>query len=122
MADETRSGPFTATEEPNARASYGGATQPGSAPGTGTAGAQPGSAEATGPTGAQAPQGGGFPLPVPSLPFGVDPKKALWWGGLAALAAVEIIEWPVAAVVGVGSYVAERWAREDARRSAKQPS
>jgi hypothetical protein len=36
----------------------------------------------------------------------------LWWGGLAALAAVEIIEWPVALVVGVGSFVAERMARQ----------
>jgi len=41
----------------------------------------------------------------------------LWYGGLAALAAIEVIEWPVAAVVGVGSYVAERLAREDAEHS-----
>jgi hypothetical protein len=60
-------------------------------------------------------------LPVPGLPGNVDPKKVLWWGGLAALAAVGVIEWPVAAVVGAGSYVAERWAREDARRAARQP-
>lgn len=59
-------------------------------------------------------------LPVPGLPFSMDRKKVLWWGGLAALAAVGVIEWPVAAVVGAGSYVAERWAREDARRDAQQ--
>jgi hypothetical protein len=46
----------------------------------------------------------------------------LWWGGLAALAAVGVIEWPVAAVVGAGSYVAQRWAREDARRDVRQES
>ena len=59
-------------------------------------------------------------LPIPGLPFSMDRKKVLWWGGLAALAAVGVIEWPVAAVVGAGSYVAERWAREDARRDAQQ--
>ena len=61
-------------------------------------------------------------LSLPGLPSSVDPKRALWWGGLAALAAVEVIEWPVAVVVGVGSYVAERWARDDARRAAQQRS
>jgi hypothetical protein len=60
--------------------------------------------------------------PLPGLPFSVDPKKALWWGGLAALATVGVLEWPVAAVVGVGSYVAERWARDDARHAANQRS
>ncbi len=42
--------------------------------------------------------------------------------GLAALATVGVIEWPVAAVVGAGSYVAERWARDDARRAGQQRS
>jgi hypothetical protein len=110
MADETHSASFTATEDPITRANYGGASQ------------QPESARPAGPAGAQAPKGGGFPMPVPGLPFGIEPKKALWWGGLAALAAVEVIEWPVAVVVGVGSWVAERWAREDARRAGNQPS
>lgn len=67
--------------------------------------------------------GGAFPsLPVPGLPFSVDPKKVLWWGGLAALATVGVLEWPVAAVVGAGSYVAERWARDDARHAAHHSS
>jgi hypothetical protein len=35
-------------------------------------------------------------------------------GGLAALAAIEIIEWPVALVVGAGSLVAERMVHQDA--------
>jgi hypothetical protein len=59
--------------------------------------------------------------PLPGMP-GVlpDPKRLLWWGGLAALAAVEVIEWPVAVVVAAGSYVAERMARDDIRRDASQ--
>lgn len=61
-------------------------------------------------------------MPLPGLPLAVDPKRVLWWGGLAALAAIGVIEWPVAAVVGAGSYVAERWAREDARRAARPAS
>jgi hypothetical protein len=46
----------------------------------------------------------------------------LWWGGLAALAAIEIIEWPVALVVGAGSVVAEGLARQDAAQSPTQHS
>ena len=61
-------------------------------------------------------------LPLPGRPFGVDPKRLLWYGGLAALATVGVLEWPVAAVVGVGSYVAERMARDDAARAAREPS
>jgi hypothetical protein len=61
----------------------------------------------------------GFRLPWPQG-FEVDPKRLLWLGGLAALAAVEIIEWPVALVVGAGSYVAEWMARQDADNSAAQ--
>lgn len=61
-----------------------------------------------------------LPLPLPGLPFGIDPKRLLWYGGLAALATVGVLEWPVAAVVGVGSYVTERMAREDALRAVRQ--
>lgn len=61
-------------------------------------------------------------LPLPGLPFGIDSKRLLWYGGLAGLAAVGILEWPVAAVVGVGTYVAERMAREDASRAERQHS
>jgi hypothetical protein len=63
-----------------------------------------------------------LPLPLPGLPFSVDPKRLLWYGGLAALATVGVLEWPVAAVVGVGSFVSERLAREDALRAARQRS
>ena len=61
-------------------------------------------------------------LTMPSLPFNIDSKRVLWYGGLAALATVGVLEWPVAAVVGIGSYVTERMAREDASRAARQPS
>lgn len=63
-----------------------------------------------------------LPLTLPGLPFPVDPKRMLWYGGLAALATVGVLEWPVAVVVGVGSYVTERMAREDALRAARQHS
>jgi hypothetical protein len=46
----------------------------------------------------------------------------LWWGGLAAVAAVGIVEWPVALVVGAGSYVAERLVRQDVRRDLGEAS
>jgi len=32
----------------------------------------------------------------------------LWWGGLVGAAAVGVLEWPVAAAVGIGTYVAQR--------------
>jgi hypothetical protein len=41
------------------------------------------------------------------LPNGAK-GNMLWWGSLAALAALEIVDWPVAAVVAAGSWVAER--------------
>lgn len=61
----------------------------------------------------------GFQLPWPQC-FEVNPTRLLWWGGLAALAAIDIIEWPVALVVGAGSFVAERMARQDAENSTAQ--
>lgn len=60
----------------------------------------------------------GFRLPLPGLQS-VDPKRLAWFGGLAALAAIELIEWPVAVVVGVGSVVAERLARDDIQHDAE---
>ena len=55
-----------------------------------------------------------LPIPgmsgMPSMPTGTA-GRALWWGGLAALAAFDIVEWPVALVVGTGSWVAEQFAK-----------
>jgi hypothetical protein len=36
------------------------------------------------------------------------PQQALYYGGLAALAAFEIIEWPVALAIGAGTAVIRR--------------
>jgi hypothetical protein len=57
----------------------------------------------------------GFRLPLPGVGE-VDPLRLLWLGGLAALATIEIIEWPVALMLGAGSFVAERLARQDMRK------
>lgn len=66
---------------------------------------------------------GGVRLPLPGgLAGGMDPKRLWWLGGLAALAVIEVIEWPVALAVGVGSYVAERLAREEVRKDLGQRS
>ena len=53
------------------------------------------------------------PLP----PVQLEPKRLLWLGGLAALGVVGALEWPVVAAIGVGSYVAERFARDELRKS-----
>jgi hypothetical protein len=62
---------------------------------------------------------GGMRLPLPgigmpvAMPTGL-PGRALWWGGLAALAAFEVVEWPVAVLVGAGEWVAEQYAKSAA--------
>lgn len=45
-----------------------------------------------------------------------EPKHLLWFGGLAVAGVIGVLEWPVVAAVGVGSYVAERFARSANRR------
>ncbi len=35
-------------------------------------------------------------------------EMALWFGGLAALAAFAVIDWPVAAAIGAGTVIAKR--------------
>ena len=55
----------------------------------------------------------GFQLPTLPGMGNVDPLRLLWLGGLAALATIEIIEWPVALTLGAGSYIAERLARQE---------
>lgn len=63
---------------------------------------------------------GGMRLPLPgigmpvAMPTGL-PGRALWWGGLAALAAFEVVEWPVAVLVGAGEWVAEQYAKSAAQ-------
>lgn len=60
------------------------------------------------------------PLPHMSMPKGTA-GRVLWWGGLAAVAAFGVVDWPVAALVGAGSWVAEQYAKQarEARRPGK---
>jgi hypothetical protein len=55
-------------------------------------------------------------IPLPRMPIEMPtgtPGRVLWWGGLAALAALEVVEWPVAVLVGAGSWIAEKYAEAD---------
>lgn len=58
----------------------------------------------------QARSGVAFPRGF-KLPGGTK-GNLLWWGSLAALAALEIVDWPVAALVAAGSWVAEQHAKQ----------
>ena len=52
-------------------------------------------------------------MPGLTLPSGRT-GTFLWWGGLAAVAALGVVDWPVAALIGAGTWVAERHARQAA--------
>ena len=43
-------------------------------------------------------------------------NRLLWYGGLAGLAVLDVIAWPVAGVVAAGTYVAERTAKATMHR------
>jgi hypothetical protein len=47
-----------------------------------------------------------------------SPGQLLFYGGLGALAALEVLEWPVAAAVAAGTYVARR-SRDDDRAGVR---
>lgn len=74
-------------------------------------------------------KGRGIPMPavrVPELhvPSGTT-GNVLWWGGLAAVAAFGVVDWPVAALVAAGAWVAEQHAKaaqRPARETAAAPS
>ncbi len=38
--------------------------------------------------------------------------QVVWWGGLATVAAFGIVDWPVAALVAAGTWVAEQHSRQ----------
>ena len=60
-------------------------------------------------------------LPLPGVHIGMPtgtPGRVLWWGGLAAVAAFDIVEWPVAVLVGAGSWVAEQYAKASAAQQS----
>lgn len=60
-------------------------------------------------------------VPVPSVHVGMPTGtkgRVLWWGGLAAVAAFGVVDWPVAGLIAAGSLVAEQYAK--AARSQDQ--
>ncbi len=59
------------------------------------------------------------PAPHVSMPTGTT-GRVLWWGGLAAVAAFGVVDWPVAALVAAGSWVAEQYARQGQRPQGEQ--
>jgi hypothetical protein len=46
--------------------------------------------------------------------------NVIWWGGLAAVAALGVVDWPVAAIVAAGTWVAEQQSRQAAEQQLKQ--
>jgi hypothetical protein len=50
-----------------------------------------------------------------SLP---TPRRALYYGGLASLAAFSVIDWPVAVAIGIGTEIARREAIHQSQRRA----
>ena len=51
-------------------------------------------------------------MPSVPMPRMRVPGNVIWWGGLVAAAALGVVEWPVAALVGAGTWIAERHARQ----------
>ena len=49
-------------------------------------------------------------------------EMTLWFGGLAALAAFSVIDWPVAAAIGAGTVVAKRLGGSAQTRSGRSSS
>lgn len=58
-----------------------------------------------------------MPVPRIRMPSGTA-GHVIWWGGLATVAAVGIVDWPVAALVAAGTWVAEQHSRQPARAPA----
>lgn len=62
-------------------------------------------------------------LPLPGIHVGMPtgaPARVLWWGGLAALAAFDVVDWPVAVLVGAGTWVAEQNAKAALDKAAQR--
>ena len=71
----------------------------------------------------QVPGAGREPGKNKSPGFGFRPPggmtgNVLWWGGLATLAALEIVDWPVAALLAAGTWIAEQHAKQSRRAGA----
>ncbi|MGZ4618998.1 MAG: hypothetical protein ACXV3F_09820 [Frankiaceae bacterium] len=54
---------------------------------------------------------------VPHVSLPRPSGRYLWWGGLAGAAVLGVLDWPVAAALAIGSYVAE----QRATRTNKAP-
>lgn len=78
--------------------------------------------DATTSTGTRSGGGMSMNASLPNLPSvtQVDPKRLLWMGGLVAVGALGVIEWPVVAAVGIGSYVAEQFAKSEVRQEQQR--
>lgn len=50
-----------------------------------------------------------------------SPRETVYYGGLALLAAFELIEWPVAAAIAVGTAVTGRGVARESSRQEKAP-
>jgi hypothetical protein len=62
-------------------------------------------------------------LPLPGVHIGMPtglPGRVLWWGGLAALATFDVVEWPVAVLVAAGSWIAEQNAKAARDEASKR--
>ena len=57
-------------------------------------------------------------VPMPHVRPGGMTGNVFWWGGLAAVAAFGIVDWPVAALVAAGTWVDEQRAKQDRRAQA----
>ncbi|HSR26408.1 MAG TPA: hypothetical protein VLW53_22835 [Candidatus Eisenbacteria bacterium] len=78
----------------------------------------------------QRPEGGGVTVPVVHTRVGMPhlgfpsaasvPGRLLWLGGLGTLAVVGVLDWPVAAAVAAGTWVAEQRARERLRQEREE--
>ena len=61
------------------------------------------------------------PVPVPRIHMpGGAAGNVIWWGGLAAVAALGVVDWPVVAIVAAGTWVAEQQSRQAAEQQLKQ--
>jgi len=59
------------------------------------------------------------PLHMPRVHVpGGTAGNVLWWGGLAAVAAFGIVDWPIAALVAAGTWVAEQHAKQSSHAHA----
>jgi|SRR5215469_8657961 len=55
-----------------------------------------------------------LPHPQVRMPGGL-PGNVLWFGGLTAVAVLGVVDWPVAALVAAGTWVAEQHVKQSRR-------